>query len=64
MREFLPCGDEVPSLEEDVNDVQAPFNPLPLTDENIRAASFQIAQGITTQAQSATTQAQTMMTVS
>ena len=30
-------GDQVPSLEKDVNDDQAPMNP-PLTNENIRAS--------------------------
>ena len=51
----------VPPLEEKVNDDQAPMNPLPLTDENIRVALFQMAQAITTQAQAASTQAQAMM---
>ena len=39
---------------------QAPANPPPLTDENIRTALFQMAQAITTQAQAATAQAQAM----
>ena len=56
-----PRGDQVPPLEEDVNCYQAPVNPPPLTDENIRVALFQLAQIITTQAQASTTQAQTMM---
>ena len=38
-----PHGDQVPPLEEDVNNDQAPVNPPPLTDENIRATLFQIA---------------------
>ena len=46
-----PCGDQVPSLEEEVNYDQATVNPPSLTDENIRAALFQMAQAITTQAQ-------------
>ena len=57
-----PYGDQVPSLEEDVNDDQAPANPPPLTDENIRAALLQMAQDITTQAQTSTNQAQAMTT--
>ena len=57
----LPRGDQVPPLEEDVNDDQAPVNRPPLTDENIRAALFQMAKAITTQAKSATTQDQAMM---
>ena len=57
-----PCGDQVPPLEKYVNDDQAPVNPLPLTDENIRAALFQMAQAITTQAQAVNTQTQAMTT--
>ena len=52
-----PSGDQVPPLEEDVNDEQAPVNPPPLTDENIRATLFKMAQAVTTQAQSMKTQA-------
>ena len=55
-----PHGDQVPPLEEDVNDDQAMVNPPPLMDENIRASFFQMAQDITTQTQVATTQAQSM----
>ncbi|XP_069148101.1 uncharacterized protein [Solanum lycopersicum] len=33
--EVPPRGDQVPPLEEDVNDDQDPANPPPLTDENI-----------------------------
>ena len=47
-KEIVNAG--VPPLEEKVNDDQAPMNPLPLTDENIRVALFQMAQAITTQA--------------
>ena len=54
----LPCGDQVPPLEKDVNDDQDSVNPLHLTDEAIRSALFQMAQVFTTQAQDATTQAQ------
>ena len=49
---------------EDVNDDQAPVNPPPLTDENIRAYLSQMAKAITTQAQASTTQAQAMTTQS
>ena len=52
-----PHGDQVPPLEKDVN---APVNPSPFTDDNIRASLFQMAQAITTQAQYATTQSQAM----
>ena len=53
-----PHGDQVPPLEEDVVDDQAPVNPPPLTGENIRADLLQMAQAITTQAQAANTQSQ------
>ena len=53
-------SDQVPPLEEEVNDDQAPINLSPLTDENIRAALLQMSQDITTQAQATTTQAQAM----
>ena len=43
-----PRGDQVPSLEEDVNDDQASMNSLSLMDENIRAALFQMTEAITT----------------
>ena len=35
----LPCGDQVPPLEEDVNDDQAPVDP-PLVDCAIRYGLF------------------------
>ena len=44
-------GDQVPSLEEVVNDDQALVNPPLLTDKSIRLALFQLAQAITAQAQ-------------
>ena len=52
--ESHPRGDQVPLLDEDMNDDQAPVNP-PLTDGAIRVSLFQIAQAITTQAQAAIT---------
>ena len=55
-----PSGDQVPPLEEDVNDDQNLVNPPPLTDENIRDALLQMAHAITTQSQATTTQAQAM----
>ncbi|TMX02707.1 hypothetical protein EJD97_020260 [Solanum chilense] len=55
-----PRGDQVPSLEEDVNYDQAPANPPSLTNENIRDTLFQMAQAITSQAQAASTQSQAM----
>ncbi|TMW98144.1 hypothetical protein EJD97_004444, partial [Solanum chilense] len=57
-----PRDDQVPPLEEYVNDEKALVNPPPLTNENIRATLFQIAQSITTEAQAVTTQAQTITT--
>ena len=56
-----PRDDQVQPFIEDVNDDQALLNTPPLTDENIRAALFQMAKAITTQAKSATTQDQAMM---
>ena len=55
-----PRGDQVPQLDEGSDIDQAPVNPPPLTNENIRTALLQMAQAITTQAQAATTQAQYM----
>lgn len=43
-----PCGDQVPPLDEDMNDDPAPVDPF-LTDGSIRANIFQMAQVITTQ---------------
>ena len=56
-----PHGDQVPFIEKDINVDQAPVNPSPLIDDIIRANLFKMAQAITTQAQSATIQAQAMM---
>ena len=53
-------GDQVPTLESYVNEDYAPVNPPPFTDENIRTALFQMAQGITIQAQASSTLAQAM----
>ena len=50
-----PRDRQVPPLEEDANMEQAPANPPPLTDENIRIALLQMDHAITTQAQAATT---------
>ena len=44
-----PSGDQVPPLEEDVNDDQAPENPPPLTNENIWAALLQMSQAMMSQ---------------
>ena len=51
---------QVPPLEEDANDDQAPVDSPPFTYGAMRVALFQIAQAITTQEQDATTQAQSM----
>ena len=45
-----------------MNDDQAPENPHPLTDGDIRDYFLQMGQAITTQAQAATTKAQAMTT--
>ncbi|TMW96402.1 hypothetical protein EJD97_007415, partial [Solanum chilense] len=55
-----PHGDQVPLLEEDANVEQAPANPPPVTEVEMRAILAQIAQAITIQAQAATFQAQAM----
>ena len=47
-----PSGDQVPPLEEDVNDYQAPANPSHLTDENKRAALLKISQAMMSQSNS------------
>ena len=51
-----PRGNQVPPLEEVPNDDQAPVNPPPLTDGDIRAALFQMSEAITTQEQVVTTE--------
>ena len=45
-----PRGEKVPLLEEDANVDQAPVNPPPLTDGDIRASLIQLAQAATVQA--------------
>ena len=52
-----PHGDQVPLHKEGANMEQAPSNPHPLKNENIRKTLLQIAQAITTKAQAAKTQA-------
>ena len=49
---------QVPPLEEKVNDDQAPVDPPPLTEGAISDNLFQMTQAITTQAQVITTQSQ------
>ena len=46
-----PQGNQVPPLEQDVNDDQAPVDPPHLTDGVISAALLQMDQAVTTQAQ-------------
>ena len=55
-----PHDEQVPPLEEDANAEQAPVNPPPLTDGDIRETLLHMSQAITTQAQDVTTQAQAM----
>ena len=52
-----PGGDQLPPLEEHANIEKAPVNPSPLTDGDIRVAIIQLAQVVTTQAQTMKTQA-------
>ena len=55
-----PCGDQVPPLKENANVDQAPANPLPMTEAEMRGIVAQMSQAIITQAQAATVQAQSM----
>ena len=55
-----PRNYQAPPLDEYMNDDQAPSNPPPLTDGDIRAAFLHMDQAISTQAQASTTQAQAM----
>ena len=57
-----PRGNRVPPLKEEVNDDQAPVNPPPLIDSDIRSALLQMSQTITTQAHVVSTQAYAMTT--
>ena len=57
-----PRGNQVPPLEEDVNDDQGPVNPPPLTKGDIRDSLLQMSQSITTPTKAVTTQAQAMTT--
>jgi len=50
-----PSGKVVHPLKEDDNMEKAPSNPLPLTDEDIRAALIQLDQATTVQVQAMTT---------
>ena len=52
-------SDQVPPLDEDMNDDQALVN-FPLTDVDIRDTLFHMDKAITTQTQDTTTQAQAM----
>ena len=52
-----PRGKQVPPLVEDANVDQAPVNPPPLTDGDIRVALIKLAQASTIQAQATTAQA-------
>ena len=51
-----PHGDQVPPLEKDANIEQAPFNPPPLTDGDIRAYLIQLDQASIVQDQAMTDQ--------
>ena len=55
-----PQGNQVHPIEEDANDNQAPVNPPPFKNGNIRVVFIQISQAITTQVEAVTTQAQAM----
>ena len=58
---IVPPNDEhVPPLEGKINVDQAPTNPPPMTEAEMRAIRAQMAQAMTTQAQAASVQAQAM----
>ena len=57
-----PHCDQVPPLDNDLNDDQARVNTPPFTDEDIQFALFQIDNAITTQTQASTTQSQAITT--
>ena len=56
----LPHGEQVPPLEENANVNQAPANPPPMMEAEMRDILDQMAQSMTTQAQVATVQAPAM----
>ena len=41
-----PCGDQVPPLEENANVDQAPANPLPMMEAEMRGIVAQMAQAL------------------
>ena len=55
-----PHDGQVPPLEENAYVDQAPANPSPMTEEEMREIIAQLDQVMTTQAQSTTVQAQAM----
>ena len=57
-----PCADQVPHLDEDMNDDQALANPPLLMAGDIRDAFFQMSHAISIQAQVDTIKAQAMLT--
>ena len=56
-----PHDDQAPPLEENANVDQAPANPPPMTEVEMRDIIYQMSQAITTQEQASTIQAQAMM---
>ena len=60
--EAPPHGDQVPPLEEDANVEQAPANPPPMMETEMRDIISQIDQAINTQSQDTTVKAQAMKT--
>ena len=59
--ESPPHDEQVPLLEENSNIDQAPANPSPMMETKKRSILNKMAQAMTTQAQDATVQDQTMM---
>ena len=55
------CGDQVPPLEEEVNDDQASVDPPFLMDGDIRDTFLQMVQATTTKTKASTTQTRAML---
>ena len=55
-----PDNEQVPPLEENANVDQAPANPPPMMEDDMRDILAQMDQGMTTQAQDTTVQEQAM----
>ena len=58
--EAPPCDEQVPPLEENANVDQTPTKAPSMMEADMRAILSQMSQAMTTQAQDATVQAQSM----